>query len=201
MTTATRRTFLQTLGAGVLVSVVAPPLFAQQQRPRGGGGLGGAGARTVSARIHIGNDGVITVMSGKVECGQGARAELTQAAAEELRVAVDQIQLIMADTALVPDDGMTAGSGTTPRTVPAVRQGAAAAREMLIDAGATRLSVPRSEVEVRDGKVIHAPSGRSVSYAELAGDDLTKAFSTTQPSNIVVTPVKQWQVMGTPAPR
>ncbi|HSV14341.1 MAG TPA: molybdopterin cofactor-binding domain-containing protein [Tepidisphaeraceae bacterium] len=200
MIAATRRTFLQTLGAGILISVTAPSLFAQQRR-RGGGGMGGAGARTVAARIHIGNDGVITVMTGKVECGQGARAELTQAAAEELRVAVDQIQLIMADTALVPDDGITAGSGTTPRTVPAIRQGAAAAREMLIDAGAKRLNVPRAEVEARDGKIVHAPSNRSVSYAELARDDLTKSMATTQPSDIAVTPVKQWQVMGTPTPR
>ena len=30
-------------------------------------------------------DGTITVLTGKIEMGQGARAELTQAAAEEMR--------------------------------------------------------------------------------------------------------------------
>ena len=37
----------------------------------------------------------------------------------------------MADTELCPDDGITAGSRTTPRTVPAVRRGAATARDLL----------------------------------------------------------------------
>ena len=66
----------------------------------------------MSARLHVGEDGVITVMSSKVECGQGVRAELTQAAAEELRVPYEQVRMILADTAVVPDDGGTAGSGS-----------------------------------------------------------------------------------------
>ena len=85
--------------------------------------------------------------------GQGARAELTQAAAEELRVAPAQVRLIMADTSLVPDDGSTAGSGTTPRTVPAVRQAAAAARQLLVELAAKRWSVEPSTLEVREGKI------------------------------------------------
>jgi CO/xanthine dehydrogenase Mo-binding subunit len=124
-----RRGFVQLLGAGLLIAVSAPPALAQRS---GRGGFGGSGARTVGARIHLGQDGSITVFTGKVEAGQGARAELTQAAAEELRVPAGRIQLVMADTSQVPDDGVTAGSGSTPRTVPAVRHGAAAARELLL---------------------------------------------------------------------
>ena len=92
----------------------------------------------VAARVHIGKDGTVTVLTGKVEAGQGARAELTQAAAEELRLPPDRIHLVMADTGLVPDDGVTAGSRTTPSSVPAVRQGAAAARELLAQLAARR---------------------------------------------------------------
>src|ERR1019366_9645351 len=97
-----RRSFVQILGAGLLIAVSAPAL-AQRR-----GGRGGGGARSIAARIHLGKDGTITVMAGKVEAGQGARAELSQAAAEELRVPLSQIQLVMADTSLVPDDGITA---------------------------------------------------------------------------------------------
>src|SRR5437588_12498034 len=76
-----RRNFVQVLGAGLMVAVSAGPALAQRS---GGGGRGGGGrTRNVAARIHIGKDGTITVMSSKVEMGQGARAELTQAAAEE----------------------------------------------------------------------------------------------------------------------
>src|ERR1039457_4750875 len=71
-----RRSFVQILGAGLLLAVSAPAL-AQR---RGGGG-GGGGARSIAARILLGKDGTITVMAGKVEGGQGARTELSQAAA------------------------------------------------------------------------------------------------------------------------
>ena len=125
-----RRGFVQLLGAGLLIAASASPALAQRARR---GGFGGSGARTIAARIHLGKDGSITVLTGKVEAGQGARTELNQAAAEELRVPIGRIQLIMADTGLVPDDGITAGSGSSPRTVPAVRQGAAAARKLLME--------------------------------------------------------------------
>ena len=134
--------------------------------------------------------------------GQGARAELTQAAAEELRVPVSQIELVMGDTSLVPDDGITAGSMTTPSTVPAVRQGAAAARQVLVQIAAERWNVDAADLEVRDGKITHAASGRTLSYAELAqSDELAKAFGQAVPADIAVTPVKEWKVLGVSVPR
>src|SRR5215207_3304894 len=129
-----RRTFVQVLGAGLLIAAASPAALGQEASrgsgeggQRGGRGGGGGGARPVpiDARLHIGKDGTITVMSGKVEGGQGARGQITQAAAEELRVPVERIKLILADTALVPDDGGTVGSRTTPSTLPAVRQACA----------------------------------------------------------------------------
>src|SRR5205823_1945999 len=126
-----RRAFVQILGAGLLIAASASAVAQRSRR----GGFGGTGAKNIAARIHLGKDGSITVLAGKVEAGQGARAELTQAAAEELRVPADKVQMILADTTLVPDDGMTAGSGSSPRTVPAVRKGAAAARELLVKFG------------------------------------------------------------------
>jgi isoquinoline 1-oxidoreductase len=80
--------------------------------------------------LHFGEDGRITVFTGKVEVGQGSRTELAMAAAEELQVPLHRVQLVMADTDLVPNDGITAGSRSTPSTVPAVRQAAAAARAL-----------------------------------------------------------------------
>ena len=99
-----RRSFVQAFGAGLLITVTAGPTLGQ----RVGGQDRSSG--TVAARVHISLDGTFSVMTGKVEEGQGARAELTQAAAEELRIPVERVQLVMADTALVPDDGITAGS-------------------------------------------------------------------------------------------
>src|SRR6266566_2464186 len=164
-----RRSFMQLLGAGLLIAASAPALAQQRGGGRrGGGGFGGSGAKSVGARIHLGKDGSITVLVGKVEAGQGARAELTQAAAEELRVGPDKLLLIMADTDAVPDDGITAGSGSTPRTVPAVRQASAAARQLLIDFAAKQWQVDANTCEVREGQAICVPIKQTISYADLA---------------------------------
>jgi len=197
----TRRSFVKFLGAGLLITVA--PLGAEAQRKGGGRGGDGQGT-TVAARIHIAKDGAITVMTGKVEGGQGARAELTQAAAEELRVPASRIQLVMGDTALVPDDGVTAGSRSTPSSVPAVRQGAAAAREILVQLASQKWGVDRAGVVVRDG-VATCPGDAAkagVTYADLAAsEEMAKAFQQRPGGDVALTPVKEWKVMGTSVPR
>jgi CO/xanthine dehydrogenase Mo-binding subunit len=188
-----RRSFVQWLGAGLLIAVSASPALAQRNGRRGGGG-----ARNIAARIHLGKDGSVTVFTGKVEGGQGARAELTQAAAEELRLPFQALTLVMADTELVPDDGITAGSGTTPRTVRAVRQGAASAREALVEFACTRWNVEPTTVTVRDGKVFHVATNRSLGYADLASDaDAVKSLQMPASPEATFTPVTDWKVMGT----
>jgi len=193
-----RRGFVQVLGAGLLVAVSAAPALGQRR----GGRFGGEGARTIAARIHFGKDGSITVLTGKVEAGQGARAELSQAAAEELRVPASRLELVMSDTGLTPDDGVTAGSGSTPRTVPAVRRGAAAARQALVDWACRQWGVEAGAVEVREGKAVHGASQRALSYADLAAsEDGPKALQQAPASGVALTPVKEWKVLGRPLPR
>lgn len=114
-----RRHVLETLGAGWLLTVWVSDAAAQ------------GGGESVEARIHLGDDGIFTIFSGKVEEGQGPRTELAMAAAEELGVPVERVRVLLADTARTPDDWLTAGSRTTPQTVPAVRRAAAAARGWL----------------------------------------------------------------------
>jgi CO/xanthine dehydrogenase Mo-binding subunit len=188
-----RRSFVQILGAGLLLVVSAPALAQERGRGRGDNA-----PRKISARLHIGRDGIITVMTGKVEAGQGARAEFTQAAAEELRVTAAHTQLVMSDTGLVPDDGITAGSGSTPRTVPVIRQAAAAARELLVDFAAKQWGVERSGITVRDGNAMDAVGKRTVSYADLAASEqAAKDFEQTISPDIAVMPVNEWEVLGT----
>ncbi len=198
-----RRDFFKVLGAGVVVCLVLDT--AQAQRPggraAGRGGRrsgGGSSTRELGAWLHIGEGGRITVFTGKVEIGQNARTSLTQAVAEELPVDVERIDLVMADTDLVPFDGGTAGSGTTPRMAPQLRRVAACARELLLDLAAKRLAVDRGTLIVAHGVVSHAASNRSLSLAELVKDQkLTQTVSYD-------TPVKkpaQWKTAGTSVPK
>jgi nicotinate dehydrogenase subunit B len=111
-----RRQWLQSLGAGA-----AFPILVEAQ----------SGKKTLVGRLHIAPGGVVTLYTGKVDIGQGARTLLTQCVAEELGIDPAKVRLVMGDTGSVPDDGGTYGSLTTPLTVPVVRQAAAAARELL----------------------------------------------------------------------
>ena len=189
-----RRDFLQVLGAGLLITVAG----GAEGQPGGRGGP----APPIASRIHIGEDGTITVMTGKVELGQGARTEVTQAAAEELRVAVEQVRALMADTDLVPDDGVTAGSRTTPGTIPVVRRGAAAAREVLTDLAAEQWQVDRATLTVADGAIAHAATQRRVTYAELAeAGRVAEALRRPMPEGVTLTPVDSWRVLGTSVQR
>ena len=192
-----RRTFVQLVTTGLMIA--AAPISALAQQQRGGGRRGGgAEARPVSARIHIGKDGKVTVLTGKVEMGQGARAEFTQAAAEELRLPVKQIQVVLSDTDLVPDDGLTAGSRSTPSTVPLIRQAAAAAREALLALAAQRWSVESSAIELREGKLTHPATKRTLTLGELAqSEELPKALEQPAPADAKLTATRDWKFMGT----
>jgi nicotinate dehydrogenase subunit B len=120
-----RREWISALGAGLTVVVAAPPSQANVADA----------AEWVSTRLHLGENGIVTVLTGKVEVGQGARTEIAQAAAEELRLPVEKVRVLMGDTALCPDDGGTWGSMTTPQTIPEIRRAAAAARTLLASGG------------------------------------------------------------------
>ena len=186
-----RREFFGIAGAGLLIVATAPPADAQR---RGGGG---GGAVPLEARLHIGEDGLVTILTGKIEEGQGARTELAMAAAEELRVPLDRIRMMMADTDHTPNDGTTAGSGTTPRTSPAVRRAAAAARTLLLTAAGRQWNVDPARLAVRDGAVESA--GKKYGYADLArSPELAAAYKDALPADTSLTDAKQWQVLGTP---
>src|SRR5436190_3830229 len=192
-----RREFVATLGAGLVLSVAVPSGLAQRA---GRGGGGGERSVPLAQRMHIGADGLITVFTSKVEVGQGARTQLTQAVAEELEVPVQRITLVMADTA-GPDDGGTAGSRTTPATVPALRKAGAAARQLLIETAAATFEVDAKNLSVREGQVEGLPSGKQFSYADLASGKHADALKRELAPGVSVKEVARWRLLGTPVPR
>jgi isoquinoline 1-oxidoreductase len=189
-----RRTFLQAVGTGLAITVVEGPVRAQPGET--------PSSTSVAARLYLNEDGTFTALSGKVEEGQGPRAELSQAAAEELRVPVDRIQLVMADTDQVPDDGITAGSRTTPINVPQMREAAATARELLKQLAADAWQVQATALKVEGGVIRNAATGRSMSYQDLAkAPETLAALGTAVRSDVALTNVRDWKVLGSPVPR
>src|SRR5262245_24920239 len=186
-----RRDFFAVLGGGIVVLLVDD----SDAQEAGGGARRGTNERAptaLSAWLHIGEDGIVTVYTGKVEVGQNARTSLTQAAAEELRMPVSSIRMVMGDTALTPFDMGTFGSQTTPRMWPQIRKAAATAREMLIEIAAEQWSVDKANVKIVDGKL--SAGEKSAGFGELTkGQKLTR----TIPTSAALTPVGEWKVAGT----
>ena len=170
----TRRTFLKAGGAVVVavsVGSVRPGRIAAQTTATADRFLGKTVATdAVDGFLAIHADGTVTLFSGKVDLGTGARAALRQMAAEELEVPLDRITMIEGDTALTPDQGPTAGSYGVARGGMQIRRAAATARQALLDRAAQRLGRPVSDLEVIDGVVRPMGGGTGVSYAELVGD-------------------------------
>ena len=181
-----RRQWIAVAGAGLLVSAAGKVVFSP-----------GVAAAEIppSTRLHLGEDGSITVLTGKVEVGQGSRTEIPQAAAEELRVAPQSLQVLLADTAVTPDDGSTAGSRTTPSTVPVVRRACSAARAMLVRAAAEAWDLDPLRLRVESGAVVHA--GKRLTYADLARSKrMTSTDDASAPRGVPLTEVDDWTVLG-----
>ena len=189
-----RREWFEALGGGLLILVLASN--AESQESGGGRREGFRGApmpQDVGAWLHIGQDGVVKVFTGKVEVGQNIRTSLAQAVAEELRTPLESIQMVMGDTALCPFDMGTFGSMTTPMMSPQLRRAGAAAREALIDLAAKQWGSDRASLSVRDGRVVNG--SKSASFGELThGQKLVQ----TIPANPPLTPASDWKVMDQP---
>jgi CO/xanthine dehydrogenase Mo-binding subunit len=120
----------------------------------------------LDAWIRIGADNSVTVVTGKVELGQGVKTALLQVAAEELMVDPARIRLVTADTGATPNEGYTAGSSSMPDSGTALLNAAAQVRAILVGLAATRLGVPAAQLGVRDGVVV-APGGQQLTYGAL----------------------------------
>ncbi|MBN2502727.1 MAG: molybdopterin-dependent oxidoreductase [Anaerolineales bacterium] len=157
----------------------------------------------LDAWIRIDPEETITVFSGKVEIGQGLKTALAQIAADELDVRLAQINIKMADTALTPDEGITAGSMSLQTSGNAIRYTAAEARQQLLRIAYEELEAPLERLMVAEGRITDPETGRSVTYWELFGGKKfgVNVTGATQPKSaaaytLVGQPEKQLEITG-----
>jgi isoquinoline 1-oxidoreductase beta subunit len=199
-----RRTFLKAgaaAGGGLVVGFYLPGASAAAGAA--------AGRAKLNAFVRIGSDGRVTFVCGQVEMGQGAHNGLCMLLAEELDVDPRAIRIEQGD--IDPAFGnpryigfkavggfqATGGSSSIRNVGVNVRRAGAAARFMLVSAGAERMKVLRSECFAENGHVVHKPSGRRVSYGAIAAD-AARMVAPDEP------PLKQpgeFKYIGKPVPR
>ena len=164
--TVSRRDFLKvssTAGAGLMIGVFLP---AKKRLVEAG--LVSGQPFEPNAFLAINPDNTVTVTVMKSEMGQQVRTSLPMIIADELDADWSQVKIAQADAH--PDkygSQGTGGSGSIRRSFQKLRKAGAAAREMLIEAGANEWNVDKSDCTVSNGKVVHSSTGRQFTFGEL----------------------------------
>jgi len=131
-------------------------------------------AKTLSPWVSIAPDGRIFIMSPAAEMGQGSMTSLPRIVAEELDADWDKVQIIPAPPidAIYANPGFgmlyTAGSNAVTSYYTPLRKFGRQVRQVLLENAARKWGVPVSELGTEPSVVVHAASGRRLSYGEIA---------------------------------
>ena len=187
-----RRSFLQLsalAGGGLALDLYRSPLAAAQRRGAPSLDL------TPQAFIHIAPDGVVTIMARASESGQGMRNMLPMLIAEELDVDWKDVRVQQAElNEKIYGTQFSGGSANTPQGWEPMRRVGAAGRQLLIAVAAQMWGVPADECTTQSGRVLHAASGRSASYGELA--DKAAALPAPALSSVKLKDPKDYRIIG-----
>ncbi|HWW95174.1 MAG TPA: xanthine dehydrogenase family protein molybdopterin-binding subunit [Vicinamibacteria bacterium] len=126
-----------------------------------------------NAFIRIRPDGSVTFLIGKSEMGQGVYTALAMLIAEQLECDWSKVRVESAPVAPVYNHtayGMqlTGGSTSVWSSWDQLQKVGATARQMLITAAAQKWGVEAASCGAENSFVTHTPSGRRLSYGELA---------------------------------
>ncbi|HJS78452.1 MAG TPA: xanthine dehydrogenase family protein molybdopterin-binding subunit [Burkholderiales bacterium] len=163
----------------------------------------------LNAFLKIGTDGRVTVICGQSEMGQGCHNALAMMIAEELEVDLARVHIEQGgiDPAFanpryigfkaVGGFQATGGSSSVRNVGVPARRAGAAARYMLVSAGAERMKVLATECFAQSGFVVHKPSGRKMSYGAVAAD----AAKLVAPDDPVLKQPSDFRIIGKSTPR
>ena len=196
-TDLSRRSFLATsaaVGGGLLLSLSLPLGRSQAAASEG---------FAPNAFVRIDSDGQVVLTMPYVEMGQGTYTSIPMLIAEELEVSLKQVRLEHAP----PNEKLyanpmlgvqaTGNSNAMRGAWKPLREAGAAARIMLIAAAAEHWSVGPESCRAQDGEVTHLPTGRSLTYGELATD----AARMPVPENVALKQPQEFKLIGMPAKR
>jgi isoquinoline 1-oxidoreductase subunit beta len=131
--------------------------------------------KAMSPWVSIAPDGTITVMSAATEMGQGSMTSLPLIIAEELDADWSKVKIVPApvNEQIYGNPGFggmmyTAGSNAVRSYYQNLRLFGAQARRVLLDNAAKKFSVPVDELTTEPSTVVHAKSGRKLTYGEIA---------------------------------
>jgi len=160
-------------------------------------------APEINAWVVVKPDETVVIRIARSEMGQGTLTGLAQLVAEELECDWSKV------TTEFPTPGenaarkrvwgnfSTGGSRGIRESHQYVREGGAAARDMLIRAAAAAWNVPPGECSAANSVITHTQSGRKTTYGKVAD----AAAKLEPPKDIKLKDPKDWKIAGKPLKR
>jgi len=152
-----------------------------------------------NAFLRIDRAGKVTFVMPMIEMGQGTYTSLPMLIAEELEVDVDKVGIEHSpadDKYVNPILGaqLTGASTAILAMYVPLRRAGATARVMLVTAAAQRWQADPSTCRAGNGVVVHAPSGRKLSYGAL----VDAAAKLPVPEKVALKDPAEFKLVGTP---
>ncbi len=172
MTIAARQTEISR--RGLMVGVAGLTFAVASGLRPAGAQTGRNGEVALSPWVTISTDDMVAIMSPAAEMGQGSLTSLPLILAEELDADWSKVRVVVAppndDLYKNPSFGFmyTAGSNAVTSYFKELRLFGAQVRKVLLANAASHWNVPLAELTTAPNVVIHAKSGRRLSYGEIA---------------------------------
>ncbi|MHC2226892.1 CO/xanthine dehydrogenase Mo-binding subunit [Bradyrhizobium elkanii] len=160
-----------------------------------------------SVWYSIAPDGLVTVTCGKADMGQHVASTMAQIVAEELGANWKDMRVQLASNDPKFNDPVlgaqiTGGSWSTMMNFDAMSRAGAAGRIALTEAAAASMGVPAAELVVRDSRISHPKSKKSMSFAEVVkSGKATKTFTADDLKAIKLKTPDQYTMIGVSVPQ
>src|SRR5947207_3990068 len=184
------------LGTGLVVGFHLP--LAGRNAP-----LAQAGALTPNQWVSIDRDGLVTIVNSVPEMGQGSLTTMPAIVADELDTDLGKVRVEQAPANPklyanpITNSQSYGGSRGVRDHITMLRKAGAAAREMLMQAGANEWGVPLDDVTTEPDAVVQKSTGRRLPYSAL----VDKAAKLPVPQNPKLKTPDQFRYIGKAMPR
>jgi len=112
--------------------------------------------------LKIDDFGIVTLITGASEIGQGSETVLAQLACEELGLPMSAVRVINSDTDITPWDVGVHASRTTFVAGNSVIGAAKKAKAKVLAAAAAKFDLPAERLEMRGGFIVRADTGETL---------------------------------------
>ena len=181
-------------GALVIAAPVLTPALRAQQASR----TGTQNIWQPNVYLGIEPNGTVKIVAHRSEMGTGCKTGLPMIVADELEADWSKVVIVQAVGDVKYGSQNTDGSCSVRDFYDTLRIAGASARNMLEHAASEKWGVPEEECQGRNGFVVHAKTGRKLSYGELV--PLTSSATAPDQNAVRLKKPEQFRYIGKDMP-